>query len=63
MNANNRASGPSHRQLMAVAALVGHSEAVAGSGLLPTPSEQSLRFLIAETLSAFDMPAAASRAS
>jgi hypothetical protein len=43
------------RQAYAVAKLIGHCEAIAGSGLLPEPSEQSLRLLIAEALSAFDM--------
>lgn len=38
-----------------VASLIGHCEAIVGSGQLTTPSEQSLRFLIAETLSAFNM--------
>jgi hypothetical protein len=43
------------RQAYAVAKLVGHCEAIAGSGLLPEPSEQSLRLLVAEALSAFGM--------
>jgi len=43
------------RQLYAAAKLIGHCEAIVGSGLLPEPSEQSLRLLIAEALSAFDM--------
>jgi hypothetical protein len=43
------------RQAYAAAKLIGHCEAIAGSGLLPEPSEQSLRLLIAEALSAFDM--------
>jgi len=38
-----------------VASLVGECEALVGSGLLPEPAEQSLRLLIAETLSAFQM--------
>jgi hypothetical protein len=38
-----------------VASLVGHCESIAASGQLTTPSEQSLRLLIAETLSAFGM--------
>lgn len=44
-----------HRRDIAVAALVGNCEAIAASGLLPEPAEQSLRLLIAETLSAFNM--------
>jgi hypothetical protein len=44
-----------NRQAYAVAKLVGHCEALVGSGHLTEPSEQSLRLLIAETLSAFDM--------
>jgi len=43
------------RQAYAAAKLIGHCEAMVGSGLLPEPSEQSLRLLIAETLSAFNM--------
>jgi hypothetical protein len=43
------------RQAYAAAKLIGHCEAIVGSGLLPEPSEQSLRLLIAEALSAFDM--------
>ncbi len=42
-------------QQVCVASLVGHCEAIAASGQLASPSEQSLRFLIAETLSAFNM--------
>jgi hypothetical protein len=42
-------------QSICVASLVGHCESIAASGQLTTPSEQSLRFLIAETLSAFGM--------
>jgi hypothetical protein len=38
-----------------VASLVGHCESIAASGQLTTPAEQSLRLLIAETLSAFGM--------
>jgi len=44
-----------NRQAYAVAKLVGHCEALVGSGHLTEPSEQSLRLLIAETLSAFNM--------
>ena len=44
-----------NQQAYAVAKLVGHCEALVGSGHLTEPSEQSLRLLIAETLSAFDM--------
>jgi hypothetical protein len=44
-----------NRQAYAVAKLVGHCEAIVGSGLLPEPSEQSLRLLIAEALTAFGM--------
>jgi len=38
-----------------VASLVGHCESIAASGQLTEPSEQSLRLLISETLSAFGM--------
>lgn len=44
----------SNRRL-AVASLIGECEAIAGSGVLTEPAEQSLRLLIAETLSAFGM--------
>lgn len=43
-------------QRCAVAQLIGHCEGIAASGVLPEPAEQSLRLLIAETLSAFGMP-------
>lgn len=43
------------RQAYAAAKLIGHCEAIVGSGLLPEASEQSLRVLIAEALIAFDM--------
>jgi hypothetical protein len=43
------------RQAVCVAQLIGHCEAIARSGLLPEPSEESLRVLIAEVLSAFRM--------
>ena len=42
-------------QHVCVASLIGHCEAIAKAGLLPEPSEESLRVLIAETLSAFNM--------
>ena len=42
-------------QHVCVASLIGHCEAIAKAGLLPEPSEESLRVLIAETLSAFGM--------
>jgi hypothetical protein len=42
-------------QSICVASLVGHCESIAASGHLPQPAEQSLRLLIAETLSAFGM--------
>jgi hypothetical protein len=45
----------------AVAALIGHCEAIAASGQLAAPSEKSLRLLIAWTLTAFDMPSKAER--
>ena len=38
-----------------VASLVGHCEAIAASGQLAEPAEQSLRLLMAETLTAFGM--------
>ena len=42
-------------QSICVASLVGHCESIAASGRLTIPAEQSLRLLIAETLSAFGM--------
>ena len=42
-------------QAYAAAKLIGHCEAIVGSGLLPEASEQSLRILIAEALTAFNM--------
>ena len=42
-------------QAICVASLVAHCEAIAAAGLLPEPSEESLRLLIAETLCAFRM--------
>jgi hypothetical protein len=48
---------PSLDQRYTVAALVGECEAIASSGHLSEPAEQSLRLLIAQTLVAFDMPA------
>lgn len=42
-------------QHICVASLVAHCEAIAASGLLSEPSEESLRLLVAETLSAFGM--------
>jgi hypothetical protein len=50
-------------QLLAVSALVGECEALAASGDLPPPAEQSLRFLIAHTLAAFEMPSKAEMAA
>lgn len=44
------------RQRLAVSALIGHCEALAASGALTLPAEQSLRLLVAETLAAFGMP-------
>lgn len=46
--------GPAWQQVC-VASLVGHCEALAASGHLTEPAERSLRFLVAETLSAFGM--------
>ena len=46
---------PEDRRRLAVASLVGECESLVGSGLLAEPAEQSLRVLIAETLSAFQM--------
>jgi len=42
-------------QSICVASLVGHCESILGAGHLPLPAEQSLRLLVAETLSAFNM--------
>lgn len=52
---------PADRQRLAVAALVGECESIAASGNLTEPAEQSLRLLIAETLSAHGMPSIAER--
>jgi hypothetical protein len=49
------------RKRLAVAALVGECESLVGSGVLTEPAERSLRFLIAETLSAHGMPSIAER--
>ena len=49
------------RQRLAVSALLGQCEAIAGSGALTEPAEQSLRVLIAHTLNAFQMPSKAER--
>lgn len=58
-----RPSDPStHSQRLAVAKLVGYAEGVVKSGILPDDSEVMLRRLIAETLTAFDMPSKAERA-
>ena len=46
----------STRQRFAVASLVGTCEGLVESGKLPDPLERSFRLLIAETLSAFNMP-------
>lgn len=43
-------------QRLSVAALVGECESIAASGRLSEPAEQSLRLLIAKTLTAFNMP-------
>lgn len=48
-------------QRLVVSALVGECEALAESGQLAEPAEQSLRMLIAQTLSAFGMPAKSER--
>jgi hypothetical protein len=49
------------RRHLAVAALVGECESIVGSGVLTEPAERSLRFLIAEALSAHGMPSIAER--
>jgi hypothetical protein len=41
---------------LAVSALIGHCETIAASGDLTQEAEQSLRWLIAQTLAAFEMP-------
>jgi predicted aminopeptidase len=48
-------------QHLAVAALIGQCEAIAASGNLAEPAEQSLRLLIVETCNAFGMPTQAER--
>jgi hypothetical protein len=48
-------------QRLAVAALVGQCESLVASGHLTQPAEQSLRLLIAKTLTAFEMPSKAER--
>lgn len=50
-------------QRLAVSALVGHCEGIAGSGALNEPAEKRLRKLIVATLSAFQMPTQAERAT
>jgi hypothetical protein len=50
------------RQRLAVSALIGHCEALAASGALTLPAEQSMRLLLAHTLAAFGMPSKAERA-
>lgn len=57
--AQAEATGNRLVQLLAVSALIGDCEAIAGSGALTEPAEQSLRILIAQVLSAFHMPAKA----
>ena len=42
-------------QHVMVASLIGHCEAVISSGCLSEPVEESMRILVAETLSAFGM--------
>jgi len=42
-------------QHVIVASLVGHCEAVISSGCMSEPAEESMRLLVAETLSAFNM--------
>jgi len=51
----DRSTDGTTRQRWAVASLIGNCEAIIGSGLLPAPLEQSMRLLVAETISAFDM--------
>lgn len=48
-------------QRHAVASLIGQCEAIAASGALTEPAEQSLRLLIARTLTAFEMPSKTER--
>ena len=43
------------RRLRAVASLVGECESLVGKGILTEPAERSMRLLVAETLSAFNM--------
>lgn len=43
-------------QRCALAKLIGECEAIAASGTLAVPAEQSLRAHVAATLSAFNMP-------
>lgn len=52
---------PSFDQRAAVAKLVGYAEGVIGSGILPDDCEIMLRKIIAETLTAFNMPSKAER--
>ena len=49
-------SGPSDRQLYAVAAIAGYCEGLVATGLLPIDTEMKLRVRIAETLAAFHLP-------
>jgi hypothetical protein len=52
---------PSFDQRAAVAKLVGYCEGIAGSGKVGEHVEGRLRELIAETLTAFDMPSKVER--
>jgi hypothetical protein len=50
-----------HDQRAAVFTLIGYSEAIAESGLLGEQMENRLRKIVADTLTAFNMPTKAER--
>ena len=51
------------QQLLAVSVLIGQCEAIAESGLLGEVCERDLRWTVAKTLAAFNMPTRAERAN
>jgi hypothetical protein len=56
-----RPSDLTYSQRLALAKIIGYSEGVVKSGILPSDSELQLRGLIAETLAAFGMPSKVER--
>ncbi len=51
------------QQILAVSILIGQCEAIAESGLLGEVCERDLRWTVAKTLAAFNMPTRAERAN